>query len=238
MINNQYETAQAREVTYDAGLRAHMQNVYNRMTLGVLVTALTSWIVSSSPALMQLFLGGPQAYIVMFAPLAIMFFGFRPERMSSSKLALGFYAIAVVYGISFSLLAIAFAGESLVRAFFMTVILFAGLSIFGYTTKKNLDGLGTFAIMGVWSVLILSIGTMVAGMFGVETSGMQLVISGIGLVAFSGITAWQTQTTKEMYHHSAGDEANSRMAWAAALNLYISFIALFQYILQFLGGRE
>lgn len=237
-MNQNYDATKSQAVTYDAGLRAHMQNVYNRMTLGVLTTAIVSWVVSSSPALMQFFLGGPQAYIVMFAPLAILFFGFRPDRMNSSQLRLGFYGIAVLYGISFSVIAFAFAGETIARAFFMATGLFAGLSIYGYTTKKNLDGVGQFAFMGVWGVFILSIGTMFAGMFGVETSGMQLLISALGLLAFSGVTLWQTQATKEMYHHSAGDEANSRAAWAAALNLYISFIAMFQYILQLLSARE
>lgn len=231
-------TARSREVAYDAGLKAHMQRVYNRMTAGVLITAITAWAVSSSPALMSLFLGGPQAYIVMFAPLAVLWFGFRPDRMSSDKLRLAFGGICILYGISFSVILVAFTGESVARAFFMAAALFGGLSVFGYLTKKNLDGLGTFAVMGVWGILILSIGTMVAGMFGMETSGMQNIIAGLGLLAFSGITAWQTQATKEMYNTAHGDEANSRMAWSAALNLYISFIAIFQYILQFVGQRE
>ena len=98
--------------------------------------------------------------------------------------------------------------------------------------------LGTFAVMGVWGVFVLAIGTMIAGAFGVETSGMQSLIAGLGLLAFSGVTAWQTQSTKEMYHASYGDDANSRMAWSAALTLYISFIAIFQYILHFVGNRE
>jgi len=222
----------------DAGLKAHMQSVYNRMTAGVFITALTSWLVSQSPALMSFFLGGPQAYIVMLAPLAILWFGFRPDRMTPSQLKLGFVALSVVYGLSFSVIFVAYTTASIAQAFFMATALFAGLSIFGYATKKNLDGLGTFAVMGVWGVFILSIGTMIAAAFGVETSMMQTVISGLGLLAFSGITAWQTQTTKEMYHASHGADANSRMAWAAALNLYFSFIAMFQYILHLLGNRQ
>lgn len=225
-------------VGYDAGLRSHMQSVYNRMTGGVLITALTAWLVSNSPALMNFFLGGPQMYIVMLAPLAILWFGFRPDRMTPQQLMLGFGAISVVYGISFSVIFLAFTGYAIFQAFFMATALFAGLSIFGYVTKKNLDGLGTFAVMGVWGVFILSIGTMIAGAFGANITIMQTVISGLGLLAFSGITAWQTQTTKEMYHPSYGDDANSRMAWAAALNLYISFIAMFQYILQLMNSRN
>lgn len=222
----------------DAGLKAHMQSVYNRMTAGVFITGLVAWFVNATPALQNLLMGGPQAYIFMLLPLAIIWFGFRPERMAPKQLMLAFGALAVVYGISFSVIFKVFTGASIAQAFFMASALFAGLSIFGYVTKKNLDGLGTFAVMGVWGVFILSIGTMIAGLFGVETSGMQMVISGLGLLAFSGLTAWETQTTKEMYHPSHGDDANSRMAWAAALNLYISFVAMFQYILQFVGNRE
>lgn len=225
-------------VAYDAGLKAHMQSVYNRMTAGVLITAITAWLVSQSPALVNFFMGGPQAYIVMLAPLAILWFGFRPERMTPSQLMMSFGLLSVVYGISFSVIFLAFTQTAIYQAFFMATALFAGLSMFGYVTKKNLDGLGTFAVMGVWGVFILSIGTMVAGMFGANVSGMQTIISGLGLLAFSGITAWQTQTTKEMYHASYGEDANSRMAWAAALNLYVSFIAMFQYILQLTSNRN
>lgn len=227
-----------RGAEIDLGLKGHMQRVYNRMTAGVLITALTAWFVGNSPALLQLFMGGPQAYVIMLAPLAIVWFGFRPDRMKPQTLMLVFGALAVVYGISFATIFQVFTGESIARAFFMATGLYAGLSVFGYVTKKNLDGLGTFAVMGVIGVLVLGLGTMVAGMFGVDTSMMQSVIAGIGLLAFSGVTAWQTQQTKEMYHSSYGDDANSRMAWSAALNLYISFIAIFQYILHFVGNRE
>lgn len=239
MEPNRFQINQSvRADAIDAGLRAHMQRVYNRMTAGVLVTALTAWIVSSSPALMTLFLGGPQAFVVMLAPLAVVWFGFRPETMSSSKLRIAFFALCVLYGISFSAIALVFAKASIAKAFFVATGAFAGLSIFGYTTRKNLDGLGAFAVMGVWGLLFLGLGTMVAGLFGVETGGMQDLIAGIGILAFAGVTAWQTQATKEMYHASYGDETNSRMAWAAALNLYISFVALFQYILHFMGNRN
>lgn len=224
---------QGAQTAIDAGLRSHMQNVYNRMTAGVLVTAIVAWFVSSSPMLLSLFLGGPQAYIVMFAPLAVLWFGFRPDRMSASKLGFAFIGIAVLYGISFSTIALAFTGESIARAFFIATGMFAGLSIFGYITKKNLDALGTFAIMGVWGVFIASLINMFF-----QSPDMQNIIAAVGIIAFAGITAWQTQQTKEAYNPSYGEEMNSRMAWSSALTLYISFIAMFQYILQFIGQRE
>lgn len=225
--------AQDRALSHDAGLQAHMQRIYNRMTLGVLVTAITAFFVSSSPALLSLFLGGPQAYIVMFAPLAVLWFGFNPVTMSSEKLRMSFFAISILYGISFSVILLAFTGENIARAFFVATGMFAGLSIFGYTTKKNLDGLASFAIMGVWGVLIMSI----LNMFIFKSESFFDIISVIGILAFSGITAWQTQAMKEMYSPAAGDEANSRMGWSAALTLYISFIALFQHILHLMSQR-
>lgn len=223
-----------QETVYDAGLRAHMQRVYNRMTAGVLITAITAAIVGSSPALLQLFMGGPQAYVVMFAPLAILWFGFNPMTMPASKLKLSFGAISILYGISFSTIGYVFAGEDIARAFFIASGMFAGLSIFGYTTRKNLDGLMSFAVMGVWGVLIMS----VLNMFFFKSAALMDMISVVAIIAFAGVTAWQTQSMKQMYSTGNGEEANSRMAWSAALNLYISFIALFMHILQLIGNRN
>jgi len=228
-LNNSSST-QDRAVSRDAGLQAHMQAIYNRMVMGVAITAITSWIVSSSPALLQLFLGGPQMYIVMFAPLAIVWFGFNPMTMSSSKLRVSFIAISVLYGISFSTLALVYTGEDITRAFFIASGMFAGLSIYGYTTKKNLSAMLSFIVMGIWGVLIMSI----VNMF-IRSEALFDIISVIGIIAFAGLTAWQTQSMKEMYHPSAGTEGNSRMAWSAALTLYISFMAMFQYILRFVS---
>lgn len=239
-MNDIFSKTQSTEsVSFDAGLQSHMQRVYNRMTVGVLITALVSYAVSSSPALMALFMGGPQAYIIMFAPLAVIWFGFNPITMSSSKLKISFILLSVLYGISFSTIFVVFTGESIAKAFFMAVSAFAGLSVFGYTTKKDLTGLGTFAVMAVMGVVIASIiGLGLSAFTSMNMSGMYDIISIVGLLAFAGVTAWQTQATKEMYSASAGDEYNSRMAWSASLNLYISFIAIFQYILHFVGSMR
>ncbi len=234
MDNRPYTSARTTTaVGYDAGLRAHMQQVYNRMAAGVLITAVTAWIVSSTPALLQLFMGGPQAYIVIFAPLALIWFGFNPARMTSKQLMLSFGALSILYGISFSVLGVMFTNESIARAFFVASAMFAGLSIYGYTTKKSLDAIGSFCVMGVWGLLVASLLNLFF-----QSPMMQNVIAGVGIIAFAGITAWYTQMTKETYSMSNGDEMNSRMAWSAALNLYIAFIAMFQYILQFMGERR
>lgn len=210
-----------------------MGRVYNRMTLGVLVTAITAALVASSPALLKFFLGGPQMYVVIFAPLALVWFGFNPSRMNSKQLAMSFFALSALYGISFSTIGIMFTKESIAQVFFIATAMFAGLSIFGYTTKKNLDGMGSFLIMGVWGLLIASL----ANMF-FQIQGMSQILSYVGVAVFAGLTAWNTQITKEMYNPGMPEEAASRMAWMATLNLYISFIALFQYLIQIFGQRN
>jgi FtsH-binding integral membrane protein len=219
------------------GLRKHMNNIYAKMSLGVLVTAIVALVVGSSPLLLNLFLGGPQRYIVMLAPLAIIWFGFRPEKMKASQLQLAFFGLATVYGISFAAIAaVATADASfaiaVAKAFFVATAMFAGLSIFGYTTKKDLSGMQTFLGMGI-------IGLVVVGLMNIffQSSMLANLIAGAGILLFSGLTVWQTQDMKRMYNPNLPAEMAARMAWAAALNLYISFIAMFQYILHFMNQR-
>lgn len=236
MFDNQIpaqQTSSSQATSFDAGLKGHMQRIYNRMTFGVLITAVISYFVGSSEALMQLFLGGPQAYVVMLAPLAVVFFGFNPAKMSSNGMRLSFVLLSALYGISFAAIFQVFTGESIAKAFFVATGMFAGLSIFGYTTKKNLDGIGSFAVMGVWGAFILGL----INIF-VQSSGMSNLISVVSIIAFAGITAWETQRMKEIYSPRADGEMLSRLSWLAALNLYISFIAMFQSILHFMGERR
>lgn len=221
----------------DVGLRKHMNNIYTRMSMGVLVTAIVALIVGSSPLLLNLFLGGPQRYIVIFAPLAIIWFGFRPETMKSSQLMMAFFGLATVYGISFAAIAALATGDPLfaaavAKAFFIATSMFAGLSILGYTIKKDLSGMQTFLTMGI-------IGLVAFGVMNIffQNDALSNLIAGAGILLFSGLTVWQTQTMKRMYSPDMPEEFASRMAWAAALNLYISFIAMFQYILHFLNQR-
>ena len=160
MFDNQIpvqQTSSSQSVSFDAGLKAHMSRIYNRMTLGVLVTAVVSYFVGNSPELLAMVTGGPQMWIIALAPLAIVFFGFNPAKMSAQGMSISFFALSVLYGLSFAVIFRVFTGESIASAFFIATSMFAGLSIAGYTTKKNLDGVGSFAIMGVWGALILGL---------------------------------------------------------------------------------
>ncbi len=237
MNTGRFTQAQSVGRDIDAGLRKYMGNIYMKMTGGVLVTAIVALIVASSPFLLELFLGGPQKMIVIFAPLAIIWFGFNPMTMSSGKLMAAFFGVSVAYGISFATIAViatqdaAFALD-VARAFFVASAMFAGLSIYGYTTKRDLSPMRTFLAMGIWGLVAVSIIN-----FFFPTSFMSNAIAGAGILLFSGMTVWQTQAMKEMYHPATDKEVQERISWAAALNLYISFIALFQYILHFMSQR-
>lgn len=225
--------ALSQDRAIDAGLRAHLNSIYGRMALGVLITALTAFGLSQSPQLLNLIFGTPLKWAVMLAPLAVVWFGFNPAKMSADKMRVSFIILSVLYGLSFGTIFAIFSAESIAKAFFVSAAAFAGLSIFGYTTRRNLDGLGTFAIMGIIGALVLGLVNIFVG-----SSLLMNIVSGVSLVAFAGMTAYQTQQMKEMYHPAHGTEANSRMGWMAALNLYISFIAMFQVILSFMGNRE
>ena len=233
MSFNDLNSVSAQTGQIDLGLRAHMQRIYNRMTLGVLITAVVSFYVGHNEELLRLIFGTPLKWVVVFAPLAIVFFGFNPARMSANALRLSFIALSVLYGLSFGSIFAVFTGESIAKTFFVATSMFAGLSIVGYTTKKNLDGMGNFLVMGMWGLLVLSLINMFLG-----NSGLGNVISIVGIVVFAGMTAWDTQRMKEMYNPRDNEEMASRMSWVSALSLYIDFIALFQYLLRFMGNRN
>lgn len=223
-------TAQSRAV--DEGLRAHMTGIYNRMGMGVLITAVVAFFLSQSQEALQMIFGTPLKWVVILAPIAVVWFGFNPMKMTASAMRVSFIVLSVLYGLSFGALFAIYSTESIAKAFFVSAAAFAGLSLFGYTTRKSLDGVGSFAVMGVIGVLVLGL----LNMF-IQSSMLMNIISVVSLIAFAGMTAWQTQQMKEMYRPGNGEEANSRMGWMAALNLYISFIAMFQTILHLMNSR-
>ena len=238
MDNERTVSSQSRTREIDTGLKNYMSNIYAKMAAGVLVTALTAFVVGSSQFLLNLFLGGPQAYVVMFAPLAIIWFGFRPDKMNSGTLMMVFMGLSVLYGISFASIAVMVGqdpafGVTVAKAFFIATGMFAGASIMGYTTKMDLTPIRTFASMAIWGVIIAG----VLNMFVFKSSMMDIAISMISIPLFAGITAWQTQNMKEMYNPSMPMEIVKRYSWAAALTLYISFIAMFSHILNLMSQR-
>ena len=227
----------------DEGLRAHMNKVYSTMSVGMLVTFAVAWAVGSSPELLSVF-RDPQTmspnilgWIVMFAPLIMVFaFGAAINRLSAAGAQLFFYAFAAVMGLSLSWIFVAFTGFSIAQVFLVTAIAFAGLSLWGYTTKKDISGWGSFLIMGVIGILVASIINIFLG-----SPTIHFAISILGVLIFAGLTAYDTQNIKNTYiqHAASGDsEWLAKSAIVGALNLYMDFINLFMFLLQLMGNRE
>ncbi|SNR94788.1 hypothetical protein SAMN05880556_101718 [Azospirillum sp. RU38E] len=221
------------QAQFDAGLRTHMLRVYNYMCLALAITGVTAFVGSQIPALVQLIHGTPLKWVVMLAPLAFIFFGFRPDRMSASALRTSLMLFSVLMGLSMMSIFLVFTGQSIARVFFITAAMFAGTSLWGYTTKADLSKMGSFMMMGLIGIVIAGLVNIFVG-----SSALQFAISIIGVIVFTGLTAWDTQAIKEGYASSYGDEANSRMAVMGALSLYLNFINLFQMLLSLMGQRN
>jgi len=243
-------TATASAAHIDAGLRAHMNKVYGNMSVGMLITFAAAWALSglavatdpATGAKMLTSVGNalyasPLKWVIMFAPLAMVFgFGMAINRLSAAGAQLFFYTFAALMGASISSIFLVFTGESIIQTFLITAIAFAGLSLYGYTTKKNLSGLGTFLMMGLIGLIVASI----VNIF-LQSSAMAFAISAIGVLIFAALTAYDTQKIKNDYiqHAHMGDgEWLAKSAIMGALTLYLDFINLFMFLLQFLGNRE
>lgn len=243
-----------RTAEIDAGLRAHMNKVYSTMSVGLLVTGLAAWAlsnlaVSATPTEYALGNGEylsslgyalyvtPLKWVFMFAPLVMVFaFGAVINRLSAAAAQTYFYAYAALMGVSLSSIFLVFTGTSIAQTFFVTAGAFAGLSLWGYTTKKDISGWGSFLIMGVIGLIIASI----VNIF-LKSSGLQFAISGLGVLIFAGLTAYDTQKIKNDYiahAHAMDGEWLGKAAIMGALNLYLDFVNLFMFLLQFLGNRE
>src|SRR5690606_17858646 len=176
----------------------------------------------------------PLKWVVVLAPLALVFFmSFRIEKMSVSAAQTTFWVYAALMGLSLSTIFIVYTGESIVRTFFITAASFGALSLYGYTTKRDLTGMGSFLIMGVFGLIIASIVNIFLG-----SSALQFAISVLGVLIFAGLTAYDTQKIKEMYFEGDSAVASGRKAIMGALRLYLDFINLFMFMLQFLGNNR
>ena len=218
---------------FDAGLRAHMLRVFNYMVLGLVITGVVAFGTVSSPAMMQAIFGTPLKWVVMLAPLGFVFFlSFRIESISASTAQLIFFAFAAVMGLSMAAIFAVFTGESVARVFFITAAMFGATSLYGYTTKADLSKFGSFLMMGLIGIVIASLVNIFLG-----SSALQFAISVIGVLVFTGLTAYDTQNIKEMYAEHNGVEANNKLAVMGSLSLYLNFINLFTMLLQLLGVR-
>ncbi|MBA3670151.1 MAG: Bax inhibitor-1/YccA family protein [Sphingomonas sp.] len=217
----------------DAGLRSYMLKVYNYMASGVLLTGIVAMLFASSGLAAQV-LATPLRWLIIFAPLGFVFaMSFGVNRMKESTLQLLFWAFAFAMGLSMSAIFLVYTGTSIAQTFFAVTASFMGLSLYGYTTKKDLSGFGTFLIMGVVGLLV----AMVINLF-LQSPAMQLAISAIGVLLFAGLTAYDTQKIKSMYAYVAGTDMMGKSVIMAALTLYLDFINMFQFLLSFMGDRR
>lgn len=219
----------------DLGLQSFMRGVYNTMGLGLAVTGLTAFGIANTPVLFNAIFGTPLAWVAMFAPLAFIFLGFTPGRvmrMSSQQLKTTFLIFSAVMGISMAAIFQVFTGASIARVFFITSAAFAATSLYGYTTKRDLTAMGSFLFMGLIGIVIASIVNIFLG-----SALVQFIVSVIGVVVFTGLTAWETQNLKQIYAHEGG-EANTKAGIMGALSLYLNFVNLFQILMQFMGERK
>jgi len=236
-----------RAVAYDMGLRAHMIRVYNYMAGGVALTGVVAWltyqmavVTNASGAIVgltpfgQALFGSPLKWLIILAPLGLVFFmSFRIEHIQASTARLLFFIYAASIGLALATIFMVYTQTSITRVFFITAASFGALSLYGYTTQRSLDAMGSFLMMGVIGLLI----AMVVNMF-LGSSMLQWVISVVGVGIFAGLTAWDTQKIKEFYDPMDDGTVAGRKAVMGALSLYLDFLNMFQFLLQLMGDRR
>ena len=231
------------DMSVDAGLRSFMLGVYNKMALGLVLSAALAFLTSSFPPVRDLMFtvaNGRVGYsilgmVVAFAPLAVLLFsGFAMRNQSPRTASIVYWTVVSLIGASMGVLALRYTGTSIASTFLITATAFGGLSLFGYTTKKDLSGVGSFLIMGVWGLLIASL----VNIF-LQSSMMQFIISILGVLIFAGLTAYDTQRLKMTYYELGGNQAAMGVATSyGALSLYLDFINMFQFLLALFGDRR
>ena len=231
---------------YDAGLRSYMLRVYNYMIIGLGLTGVTAWIVANVAPVRALFYTVHQTaygltyglsmlgWVALIAPIGlVMLLSFRINRMSLGAAQLAFWGYASLVGISLAPILLLYTGASVAEVFFITAATFGAMSLYGYTTGRNLTGLGSFLFMGLIGIML----AMVVNIF-LHSAAMQFVISVIGVLIFTGLTAYDTQAIKETYSANSDGSLQKRAAIMGALRLYLDFINLFIMLMQLMGQRR
>jgi hypothetical protein len=223
----------ADQAQIDEGLRAHMLQVYNYMGCALILSAIVAYAVAHT-ALFEMIFYSPLKWVVILAPLGLVFFlSARINKMSTSAAQITFWIFAALMGASLSSVLIIYTGTSIVRVFMITAVTFGAMSLWGYTTKKDLTGMGSFLMMGLIGIIVAS----VVNIF-LQSSMMQWMISVIGVLVFVGLTAYDTQKIKNNYLESDGVATMNKKAIMGALTLYLDFINLFLMLLHLFGNRE
>ena len=228
----QGRTADSAQI--DEGLRAHMLRVYNYMTTGLALTGIIAYLVAGTPALANAILGTPLFWVLIIAQLGVVFYlGARIHKMSFASAQTVFWLYAGLNGLTFAIYFQIYTGESIARVFFITAAMFAFMSLYGYTTKRDLTRLGSFLSMGVFGILI----AMVVNIF-LQSPMIYFAVSVIGVIVFTGLTAYDTQKIKNMYYEGDSSENAGKKAIMGALTLYLDFILLFVMLLRLMGNQR
>ncbi|MDA0997654.1 MAG: Bax inhibitor-1/YccA family protein [Proteobacteria bacterium] len=226
--------AQAYDASIDAGLRRYMLGVYNYMAAGVAITGVVAYFVANTPSVYNAIFGSGLMWVAILAPVALVFvISFGINRMQASTAQMLFWAYAALMGVSLATIFSAYTGVSIARVFFISAGSFAALSLYGYTTKKDLTGFGSFLFMGLIGILLAS----VVNMF-LASSALHFTISVVGVLVFAGLTAYDTQRIKSIYYEGDGSEVMAKKSVMGALTLYLDFINLFIMLMQLLGDRR
>ncbi|MBM5782310.1 MAG: Bax inhibitor-1/YccA family protein [Pelagibacterales bacterium] len=225
----------ASQVSYDAGLREYMVKVYNFMSIALGISGAVAFLTASSTGLMNLIFGTPLSWVVMLAPLGfVLFFSYKLNSISAEKAKSYLWIYSALMGLSLASIFVIYTGTSVARVFFITASVFGAMSLYGYTTKKDLTGVGSFLIMGLIGLIIAS----VVNIF-LKSSALEFALSVVGVLIFIGLTAYDTQRIKQTYYQVAGSsELATKMAVMGALSLYMDFINLFIMLLRFFGDRR
>lgn len=234
--NTMHSTAAGRASYIDEGLRTHMNKVYGLMSVAMIVTGAVAFGVSLNEQLLAAIFGTPLKWVVMFAPLVVVFaFSALIHKMQTSTAQMVFFGYSALMGLSLSFIFKVYTGVSIAQTFLITAIAFAALSLYGYTTKRNLSAFGSFLMMGLIGLIVASL----LNIF-IASSALQFAISVIGVLLFAGLTAYDTQNIKNTYLQLAQSDADflGKAAILGALQLYMDFLNLFMFLLQFLGNRE
>src|SRR5665213_716613 len=238
------DTAAAPDMAVDAGLRAFMLGVYNKVALGLVLSAILAWVTGTvpdvQPVLFRIDSAGyvrgyqPLGYVIAFAPLAILLFQGFARRQSPRTAGITYWAVVSLIGASLGMVFLLYSGVGIFQTFLVTAIAFGGLSLVGYTTKRDLSGMGSFLIMGLIGLIV----AMAVSMF-FHSGLMTFVINLLGVGIFAGLVAADTQRLKMTYYQLGGDQAGMNVATSwGALSLYLDFVNLFRFLLFFMGGRR